>query len=241
MLLYVCPDCDFHSTDILDKFEDGGTGRRNLTGNEIHFIESQLEPNTRQMQLNLEFVRQFTDVVGLKCLDVGCGAGVFPALLKHAEAGVSAIEPQPLLREFCRTRYNISPHHELVDSVYWQQGYPGHFDVVTLWDTLEHVNFPAQTIAGISRVMKPGGHLFLDTPARESLSYRLSAWSYRVTGGRNSSMFNSFYSEKRFGHKQIFTRQQLRQLLEDNGFSIIGRSTLHRGKNKHVIVCQKVD
>ncbi|MGC9519268.1 MAG: class I SAM-dependent methyltransferase [Desulfuromonadaceae bacterium] len=235
----MCPDCDFHSTDILDELEDEETDRRSLTGNEIDFIESRLEQNTSQMHLNFEFVRQFTDMAGLKCLDVGCGAGVFPSLLQHAEARVSAIEPQALLRQFCRTRYNISPRHKLVDSAYWQQGFPGHFDVVTLWDTLEHVNFPAQTIAAIGRVMKLGGHLFLDTPARESLSYRLSTWSYRITGGRNSSMLNSFYSEKRFGHKQIFTRKQLRQLLEDNGFTIMGSSPLHRGKNKHVIVCQK--
>ena len=241
MVLYACPDCDFHYTDILDELEDGETGRSPLTGNEIHFIESQLDQNTRQMRLNLEFVRQFTDVAGLKCLDVGCGAGVFPALLHQAEAGVSAIEPQPLLREFCRTRFEISPHHELVDSLYWQQGFPRYFDIAILWDTLEHVNFPAQTIAGISRVVKPGGHLFLDTPARESLSYRLSEWSYRISAGRNPLMLNSLYSEKRFGHKQIFTRKQLGQLLEENGFSIIGRSTLHRSKNKHVIVCRKVD
>jgi len=241
MLLYACSECDFHYTDILDELENGDTDSRRLTGDEIDFIESRLEQNTRQMQLNLEFVRQFTDVAGLKCLDVGCGAGVFPALLKHAEAGVSAIEPQPLLREFCRTRYNISPHHELVDSAYWQRGFVRHFDIVTLWDTLEHVNFPAQTIAGISRVMKPGGHLFLDTPARESLSYRLSAWSYRISAGRNPLMLNSLYSDKRFGHKQIFTQKQLWELLEKNGFSIIGRSTLHRSKNKHVIVCQKIE
>lgn len=241
MVLYACPDCDFHYTDILDKLENGDTDSRSLTGNEIDFIESHLDQNTRQMHINLEFVRQFTEVEGLECLDVGCGAGVFPALLHHAEAKVSAIEPQPLLRRFCRTRFEISPHHELVDSLYWQQGFPRYFDIATLWDTLEHVNFPAETITGISRVVKTGGHLFLDTPARESLSYRLSEWSYRISAGRNPLMLNSLYSEKRFGHKQIFTRKQLGQLLEENGFSIIGRSTLHRSKNKHVIVCQKIE
>jgi len=241
MVVYACPECDFHYTDILDELEDGEAGCRALTCNEIDFIESQLAPNTRQMNLNLEFVCHFTNVAGSECLDVGCGAGVFLSLLHHAEARVSAIEPQPLLREFCRTRFNISPHHELVDSPYWQQGFSQHFDIVTLWDTLEHVNFPAETLAGISRVMKPGGYLFLDTPARESLAYRLSEWPYRISRGRNSLMLNSLYSEKRFGHKQIFTQKQLWQMLEENGFTIIGRSTLHRSKNKHVIVCRKIE
>ena len=239
MVLYACSDCDFHYTNVLDELEEGETNSRTLTAKELHFIESQLTQNTHQLTLNLDFVRQHTEVAGLACLDVGCGAGVFPSLLHQAGASVSAIEPQPLLRQFCRTRFNIAPHHELVDSQYWQQGFAGHFDITTLWDTLEHVNFPAKTIAALSRVMKPHSYLFLDTPARESLTYRLSEWSYWLSRGRNPLMLNSLYSTKRFGHKQIFTQKQLRQLLEQHSFTIIGRSTLHRSKNKHVIVCQK--
>lgn len=239
MVLYACSECDFHYTDILDEFEEGESRDRPLTTSELHYIESQLAQNTRQMTLNLEFVHQYAQVAGSACLDIGCGAGVFPSLLQRAEAEVSAIEPQPLLRRFCRTRFNLSPRHELVDSPYWQHGFARYFDIVTLWDTLEHVNYPAETIAAISRVMKPNAYLFLDTPARESLSYRLSEWSCRLSRGRNPLMLNSLYSPKRFGHKQIFTQKQLWQLLEEHNFSVVGRSSLHRSKNKHVIVCQK--
>lgn len=239
MVLYACCACDFHYTNVLDELEEGDADPRPLTANELYFIESQLAQNTHQLTRNLHFVRQHTEVANLACLDVGCGAGVFPALLLRAGARVSAIEPQPLLRQFCRTRFNITPRHEIVDSPYWQQGFAEHFDLATLWDTLEHVNFPAATIAGISRVMKPHAYLFLDTPARESFTYRLSEWSYRLSKGRNPLMLNSLYSGKRFGHKQIFTQTQLWELLEQHGFTVIARSTLHRRKNKHVIVCQK--
>ncbi len=239
MVLYACSDCDFHYTNVLDVLDDGETPSQTLSTTEHHYIESQLPQNTRQLSLNLDFVQQHIEVAGSTCLDIGCGAGVFPSLLHHAGAMVSAIEPQPLFRQFCHQRFDITPHHELIDSPYWQQGFANHFDIVTLWDTLEHVNFPAETIAALSRVIKPQGYLFLDTPSRDSFSYRLSEWSYRFSRGRNPLMLNSLYSAKRFGHKQIFTQQQLWQLVEKYGLTIIGRSALHRAKNKHVIVCQK--
>lgn len=239
MVLYACSDCDFHYTNVLDVLDDSETPSRTLSTKEHHYIESQLTQNTRQLTLNLDFVQQHTTVLGSSCLDIGCGAGVFPSLLHHAGATVSAIEPQPLFRQFCHKRFDITPHHELIDSPYWQHGFAEHFDIVTLWDTLEHVNFPAETIAAMSRVIKPQGFLFLDTPAREAFSYRLSEWSYRFSRGRNPLMLNSLYSAKRFGHKQIFTQHQLWQLLEEHGFTVIGRSALHRAMNKHVIACQK--
>lgn len=239
MVLYACSDCDFHYTDVLDVIEDKEEPVRRLTDRDQEYIESQLTQNVRQLTLNLHFVQQHIELSGANCLDIGCGVGVFPSLLLHHGATVSAIEPQPLFRQFSDKQFKFTPRHELINSSYWQQGFSAHFDVVTLWDTLEHVNFPAETIAAASQVIKSKGYLFLDTPSRDSFFYRLSEWSYRFSRGRNPLMLNSLYSTKRFGHKQIFTKNQLWQLLEQHDFTIIGQSTLHRAKKKHVIVCQK--
>lgn len=237
MTLYACATCDFHYTDCIDEFVDDQS--RLLTRAEQQFIDSKLEQNTHQLNINLNFVQQHADLAGSSCLDVGCGAGVFPALLHQNGARVSAIEPQPLFCQFNQQHFEFSPRQELANHPYWQQGFADYFDIVTLWDTLEHVNLPVETITAISRLIKPQGLLFLDTPVRESLTYRLSEWSYRLSRGRNPLMLNSFYSNKRFGHKQIFTQKQLRHLVEQAGFTVISNSTLHNPKHKHVIVCQK--
>lgn len=239
MTLYACSDCDFHYIDALDTIKHHEQPVQQLTARDQDYIESQLPQNTRQLTLNLHFVQQHIKVAESTCLDIGCGAGVFPSLLVNHGAQVSAIEPHPLFRQFCAKKFNITPHHQLIDSAYWQQGFIAHFDIVTMWDTLEHVNFPAETIAAISRVIKPQGYLFLDTPSRDSFTYRLSEWSYRFSRGRNPLMLNSLYSPKRFGHKQIFTKNQLWQLLEQHDLTVIGQSALHQAKNKHVLVCQK--
>jgi len=239
MSLYACSTCDFHYIDALDDYPANQPEVVLLNENHRKFIESKLPQNRIQLQKNLQFIRTKTEVAGGHCLDIGSGAGVFPALLQDAGAEVEGIEPQQVFREFGREKYQLSLKSELIDSPFWQEGYQEVFDVVTLWDTLEHVNFPVTTLQGAQRVLKPGGYLFLDTPSRDSFFYRASEWSYRWSGGNKPLLLNTLYSPKPFRHKQLFTRKQLWALLEDCGFADIEQSSLHRSGQKLVIACRK--
>ncbi len=128
---------------------------------------------------------------------------------------------------------------ELADDPYWQSNYLESFDLVTLWDTLEHVNFPVETISAAARLLKPGGLLFLDTPSRDSFFYKASEWSYNFSCGTKPLLLKTLYSPKPYRHKQIFTTKHLWILLESAGFTGIERSKLHRSKNKLVVVAKK--
>lgn len=239
MVLYACSRCDFHYIDTLDVFPSAKPAETLLTKKDHDYIESRLPQNSVQHKVNRDFIQQHVTLAEAKCLDIGCGAGVLPSLLHAAGAIVSAIEPQQVFREFCQKKFQLNVHSELIDDLYWQGEFSNHFDVVTLWDTLEHVNFPGETIAAASKVIKPGGYLFLDTPSRNSFFYRASEWSYVLSRGKNPMLLNSLYSAKPYCHKQIFTQKQMWQLLEHCGFSTIERSSLHRSKNKLVLACQK--
>ena len=130
---------------------------------------------------------------------------------------------------------------ETIDARHWQQGFAGFFDVVTLWDVFEHVNFPAETLQDAYNVIKPGGWLFLDTPRRDALFYRISEWSYRLSGGANTLFFESLYSPLSFRHKQMFTLRQLLQLVEKIGFSVTRvHSSFLQQQNKIILVCRKL-
>ncbi|MFQ5417401.1 MAG: methyltransferase domain-containing protein, partial [Myxococcota bacterium] len=48
------------------------------------------------------------------------------------------------------------------------------FDVVTLWDVLEHLSDPHAAIAEVARLLRPGGHLVLSTGDVGSLAARVS-------------------------------------------------------------------
>ena len=239
MLLYACSNCDFHYIDALDDFPDEQPEESLLTGKGRNFIESKLPQNAIQLDKNLQFVKAHVALSGMHCLDIGSGAGLFLSLLKEAGAVPHGIEPQKVFREFAMKKFHLSVRRELIDDFCWQNEYSGFFDVVTLWDTLEHVNFPAETLRAAWRAMKPGGYLFLDTPSRDSFFYRASVWSYRFSQGRNPLLLNTIYSPRPYGHKQIFTMAQLWTLLESSGLSVVGRSAFHRSRNKLVVVCRK--
>ena len=239
MTLYACASCDFHYIDALDDYPAEQPETSLLTAQARNFIDSRLPQNSVQLKQHLQFVAAHAPLAGARCLDIGCGAGLFPAMLRDQGAEVQGIEPQQIFREFALERYQLSPRPELVDDPYWQNGFADCFDVVTLWDTLEHVNFPVATLTGAFRLIKPGGHLFLDTPSRETFFYRASEWSYRFSLGSKPLLLGRCYSPKPYRHKQIFTTGQLTTLLETCGLRVVGRSTFHRARHKLVVVCRK--
>jgi 2-polyprenyl-6-hydroxyphenyl methylase/3-demethylubiquinone-9 3-methyltransferase len=240
MTLYVCASCDFHYIDALDELPPVQPDKTLLTDKAEAYINSQLPQNSIQLKKNLQFVKAHVSLAGRHCLDIGSGAGVFPAFLQEAGAEAQGIEPQQIFREFALKKFQLRLRAEPIDEPCWQNEHAEYFDVVTLWDTLEHVNFPLETLKAACNVIKPGGHLFLDTPSRDSFFYRASEWSYRLSGGTKPLLLKTLYSPKPFRHKQIFTAAQLWELLECCGFNNIERSSLHRSKNKLVVACRKV-
>lgn len=240
--VYACPACGFHYIDHLDDMPAGlrGGSAQALDQKARNYIEGRLPGNEKQLRKNLHLVKRHLSLAGARCLDIGSGAGVFPHLLTEEGASVQGIEPQRVFREFTQWKFGIELQGETIDASHWQEGFKGFFDLVTLWDVLEHVNFPAETLRDAYTVIKPGGWLVLDTPRRDALFYRISELSYRLSGGRNSLFLESLYSPMPFRHKQIFTLRQLVQLVESIGFSVI---QLHnkplQPQNKMVLVCQK--
>jgi len=239
MQLFTCANCDFHFIDALDEFPDEQPDANLLSEKARSFIEKQLPQNGIQLGKNLQFVKAHIDPSGKQCLDIGSGAGQFLFFLQDQGALPQGIEPQQIFREFAQQKYQLRLRPELVDAPHWQNKFASYFDFVTLWDTLEHVNFPVETLKATSQLIKPGGLLFLDTPSRDSFFYRASEWSYRLSGGAKPALLNRFYSAKPFRHKQLFTGVQLTKLLENSGFTDIKRSALHKSKNKLVVVCRK--
>ncbi|MBK5276323.1 MAG: class I SAM-dependent methyltransferase [Desulfuromonadales bacterium] len=240
--VYACDACDFHFINHLDSLpsETPSDAAIPLDRKALDYIEGRLPDSEKQLRKNLLLVKRHLSLSGAHCLDIGAGAGLFAHLLAEAGAVVHGIEPQSIFRQFAQRKFGIALKRETIDARYWQQGFSGFFDVVTLWDVFEHVNFPAETLQNAYDVIKPGGWLFLDTPRRNALYYRISEWSYRLSNGENPLFLESLYSPLPFRHKQLFTQRQLLKLVEKTGFSVVHmQSSLLRQHNKMVIVCRK--
>ncbi|NOQ42703.1 MAG: methyltransferase domain-containing protein [Desulfuromusa sp.] len=241
--IYTCLNCDFHFLNRLDNHSEKLINTVQLDEKSREYIESRLDESAHLHPKRLEFVQKHIDLCGCKALDIGAGLGQFQLLLQTQGAEVQGIEPSHIRKEYAQEKFGINLHSKLVDSDYWQAGFSQHFDLITLWDVIEHVNFPRETLLAAIKLLKSGGFLFLDTPSREVLSYKLSQQLYRFSSGKMRLFLPSFYSTASYGHKQIFTQKQLINLLEELGLEII--STAHSytahlfSENKIILACRK--
>ena len=242
-IIYVCRKCDFHFLNQLDAIGAEEKNQTGLTAKARQYIDARIGESAPLLPKRLGMMRKFISLPGIQCLDIGAGVGQFLNLLDQEKALGVGIEPSSLRREYAREKFAVDLRKELVDDHYWQENFVDFFDAICLWDVIEHVNFPVETCAAATKLLKPGGYLFLDTPDRETLSYRLSQRAYRLSRGKFTLFLPSFYSTAPYGHKQIFTTDQLTGLLKKIGLKIqrvrhAYRPRLFRG-DKIILVAQK--
>jgi len=127
--------------------------------------------------VRLQFIASRTSLSGRLVLDVGCGGGLLSESLARAGAEVTGIDLAPGMIEVARLHaaenglaidYRIAAAEELA------QNSPGHFEVVTCMEMLEHVPDPAAMTATLARLLAPGGALYVSTLNRNLKSFLLA-------------------------------------------------------------------
>ncbi len=106
-----------------------------------------------------------------RVLDVGCAAGYFLSVMQEEGWQVTGLEPsEPIRREAEaalgreRVRAGLLGEVELP---------PASFDLVTLWDVLEHIPDPVAALCQVRGLLAPGGRLLIETQNVKSLAARL--------------------------------------------------------------------
>jgi SAM-dependent methyltransferase len=94
-----------------------------------------------------------------RLLDVGCAAGFFLAEAQ-AHYEVLGVELSTWSSAYARDRLKLPVTTGTLQQAALQADC---FDVVTLWDVIEHVPEPVPLLAEAARVLKPGGRLVLTT------------------------------------------------------------------------------
>jgi SAM-dependent methyltransferase len=96
---------------------------------------------------------------GGRLLDVGCAAGFFLApAARHYD--VTGVEISPFASQYAREEFGLRVHTGDVTEVDFDGT---RFDVVTVWNTIEHVADPLATVRAIADVTRPGGLLAMST------------------------------------------------------------------------------
>ena len=124
--------------------------------------------------LRANYINEKSPLNGLKALDVGCGGGLLAEALHDRGAEVTAIDVTQANIEVAKLHalnrgleidYRVITAEELAESQ------PESFDVVACLEVIEHVPDPGQLIAACSKLLKPGGQMFLSTLNRNPRSF----------------------------------------------------------------------
>ncbi|MBN2118154.1 MAG: class I SAM-dependent methyltransferase [Anaerolineales bacterium] len=219
----------YHFTDYLDPLAEISPeidGAR-LTNEEAAYIETQLQANSQKFNHQVEILRKHLPTRNAQVLDIGCGGGLFLSLLQREGVQTTGIELSDSRAQYAATKHGLEIHKQPIESDFWQKGYRDHFDAVTLWDVIEHVNYPFQTLGCAANVLKPGGVLLIDTPCRDSLYHRVGEITYRLSGGRFPTFLNAMYSSHLFGHKQIFSSGEMKDMFASSGLQVMELQKFH--------------
>jgi SAM-dependent methyltransferase len=178
-----------------DESKDGGY-------EDYFFLEKALRLSFRK---KIKAINRYFANKSLKkrLLDIGCGPGFFlDEASKHFD--VYGIDISKVAVDYAVNKLNLK-----VVNTKFRNGLfkPNEFDVVTLWDTLEHMEDPQQALREISILVKRNGVLAITTG--DFLSW--TAWFW----GKKWHLLTVPQ------HLFFFTKKSINILVEKNGFKIL--------------------
>lgn len=147
-------------------------------------------------------------------LDAGCGGGRFLQFMKHNGNWkvLCGLELSPLLAQKTQEKGLDVVIGDMQHSSFRD----GSFDIVTMWDVIEHLARPIKALEEIHRVLSPTGILIIATPNAGSILHLLSLWMYRLGIEGLQKPARRVFA----GHPLYFTLSSLSTLLARSGFLI---------------------
>ena len=107
----------------------------------------------------LKTVKQLSP--GGRLLDIGAAAGMFVKVAQDAGYEACGVEPSVWMSNFAKERYGVTVFPGVLEDARFDDA---SFDIVTMWDVLEHVPDPMATLREVKRILKPGGFLVVNYP-----------------------------------------------------------------------------
>ena len=149
-----------------------------------------------------------------KFLDIGCATGVFLDMARKEGYSVFGVDVSEFACEYAQGNFGVDVLQGKLEDLKLEEK---SFDVITMWDVLEHVPDPHRFLQEVYRILKEDGILFILTVNDSSLMGWIAEGIY----------FGSFKTISTFTrmihpihHNYHFKEKHLVQYLEKNGFSV---------------------
>jgi 2-polyprenyl-3-methyl-5-hydroxy-6-metoxy-1,4-benzoquinol methylase len=190
---------------------------RNRTRNWLH--------QSRRARVELAVRRLVKERRGAHALEVGAGSGIYLPLLCELFEHVTASDIEPEYLDHLASVTVERPNLDLViDDIAYSKLQPESFDLVLCSEVIEHSSEPAQVVAGLRRVLRPGGALVLTTPQARSTLELAAKIAFRPG---IIDLVRLVYREPILptGHISLLTVRQVEELLTGNGFRALEHHT----------------
>lgn len=193
-----CPNCGLASLFPLPS-------KRTLKAYyEKHYQDSLKRKDFRREKRRVDDLERYVKVG--RILDIGCSLGFFLKEAKKKGWQCFGLEYSEKAAEYARKQFSLRIFvGEIRETPFPDE----HFDVITMFSTLEHTLNPQMVIRNVYRKLKPGGLFIFKIPNIDSFEYRLS----RFLG----KPFEGFI----FEHLYYFTPRAIKQMIEKESFKII--------------------
>ena len=187
-----------------DEHYDGYFGDQVTSGNHFWWDEA-------HTSMHSDFCDQFLVGKAGSLLDVGCGLGFFvKRASSYREWHVSGCDASRAAVEFAQRELGLKEVRcGPVETCGFEEK---HFDIVTLWDVLEHIPDPDPLLSFLRTLLTEDGMLFIHAPnVRVQLP---KARMTRLVRGMDPALH---YLEAK-DHVNLYSMNTIRQVLRRNGY-----------------------
>ena len=164
----------------------------------------------RRFKDTLKKLEKYTNKGNL--LDVGCATGVFLDIAKKKGWKPYGVEISKFASEYGRKNFNLNIQTGDLLNARFKENF---FDLVTMWDVIEHVEIPSKTLIMLNKIIKKGGVLFLLTTNDDSLMGHLAHTFYKLKIKKFAELIHPKH------HNYHFTKKVLINMLNKSGFEIV--------------------
>ncbi len=148
-----------------------------------------------------------------RLLDIGCAYGAFMEIAGKKGWDVFGVDISKKATSYAVNERHLNVYHGTLE----QARYPDHhFSVVTLWDVIEHLDRPLDTLREVNRILDPGGIVVVFTINQKSLINFVGHGLYKLTFNKASHPLVLLYD---IHHNFFFCQSTLVRLLRRAGIS----------------------
>ena len=136
-----------------------------------------------------------------KILDIGCGPGFFLNIAKSAGFKVFGSDISKFAAKYAKEKFKLDVFGGELNQAKFLTNF---FDVITIYQTIEHVKNPLKFLKEVSRILKKDGLLILTTPNQDNFIARILVEKW----------FGYYY----LSHLYFFNPKSVKKILKKAGF-----------------------